>query len=278
MVYLLLAVASSSAISLMLRFSKGKTSGEISVLVINYLVCVIIAVSSVGVGNIFPAVNTLKPALIMGIICGFLYLASFLLYQFNIQRNGVVLSSVFMRLGLLVPLVVSVFLFNEVPTAVQIAGASVAVVAIVMINLGGERSASKLKMTLPLLLVASGSADTMSKVFERFGDIALSGQFLCYTFSVSLIFCAALMLYKKEHIGLNDLIFGALVGVPNYYSAKFLLKALEYMPAVIVYPTHSVATIAVVSLGGVLIFKEHLDKRQWYAVGAILAALVLLNI
>ena len=94
MVYLLLAVASSSAISLMLRFSKGKTSGEISVLVINYLVCVIIAVSSVGVGNIFPAINTLKPALIMGIICGFLYLASFLLYQFNIPMDIVRIYSV----------------------------------------------------------------------------------------------------------------------------------------------------------------------------------------
>ena len=277
MIYLILAIASSSAISLMLRFSKGKTSGEISVLVINYLVCVVVAVSEVS-GNVFPAVDTLKPALLMGVICGILYLVSFLLYQFNIQRNGVVLSSVFMRLGLLVPMVVSVFLFKEIPTALQIAGAAVAIAAIVMINTGGERSASGLKLSLPLLLIAGGSGDTMSKVFERYGDPALSGQFLCYTFSVSLIFCFLLMLYKKERIGAGDLLFGALVGVPNYYSAKFLLKALGYMPAVIAYPTNSVATIAVVSLGGVLLFKERLDKRQWCAVAAIVAALVLLNI
>ena len=277
MIYLILAIASSSAISLMLRFSKGKTSGEISVLVINYLVCVAVAVSEVN-GNVFPASDTLKPALLMGVICGILYLVSFLLYQFNIQRNGVVLSSVFMRLGLLVPMVVSVFLFNEIPTPLQMAGAAVAIAAIVMINTGGERSSSGLKLSLPLLLIAGGSGDTMSKVFERYGDPALSGQFLCYTFSVSLIFCALLMLYKKERIGAGDLLFGALVGVPNYYSAKFLLKALSYMPAVIAYPTNSVATIAVVSLGGVLLFKERLDKRQWCAVAAIVAALMLLNI
>lgn len=277
MFYLILAVISSSAISLMLRFAKGKTSGEISVLVANYLVCVIVAGLSVGFGNIFPPVPTLPKTLVMGVICGLLYLACFLLFQFNIQRNGVVLSAVFMRLGLLVPLTASVFLFSEMPTPLQIAGAAVAVIAIVMIN-SGERGVSKLKITLPLLLIASGSADTMSKIFERFGDIALSGQFLCYTFSVSLIFCIAVMLYKKERIGVNDLIFGALVGIPNYYSAKFLLKALEQMPSVIVYPTFSVSTIAVVSLGGVLLFKEHLSKKQWAAVGAIVAALVLLNI
>ena len=277
MFYLILAVISSSAISLMLRFAKGRTSGEISVLVANYLVCVIVAGLSVGFGNIFPPVPSLPKTLAMGVICGLLYLACFLLFQFNIQRNGVVLSAVFMRLGLLVPLTASVFLFSEIPTALQIAGAAVAVIAIVMIN-SGERGVSKLKITLPFLLLASGSADTMSKIFERLGDISLSGQFLCYTFSVSLIFCIAVMVYKKERIGINDLIFGTLVGIPNYYSAKFLLKALEQMPSVIVYPPFSVSTIAAVSLGGVLLFKEQLSKKQWLAVGAIVAALVLLNI
>ncbi len=278
MFYLVLAVLSSSAISLLLRLAKGKTSGEISVLVVNYLVCITVAAATVGFGDLFPSVDSLPSTLAMGVICGLLYLVSFLLYQFNIQCNGVVLSSVFMRLGLLVPMTVSVFLFKEIPTALQLAGAAVAVAAIVLINMGGDRSATKLKITLPLLLIASGSADTMSKIFERFGDISLSGQFLCYTFSISFIFCTALMIYKKERIGPNDLLFGILVGVPNYYSAKFLLKALEQMPAVIVYPTYSVATIAAVSLGGVLLFKEKLDKRRWGAVGAILAALVLLNI
>ena len=75
-----------------------------------------------------------------------------------------------------------------------------------------------------------------------------------------------------------ELLYGVLVGVPNYFCAKFLLKSLESIPAVIVYPTFSVATILVVTLAGVLVFRERLSKQQWTALGIILAALVLLNI
>ena len=40
----------------------------------------------------------------------------------------------------------------------------------------------------------------------------------------------------------------------------------------------SVATILAVTLAGVVFFREKLTRRQWLALGAILAALVLLNI
>ena len=46
----------------------------------------------------------------------------------------------------------------------------------------------------------------------------------------------------------------------------------------VVYPTFSVATILVVTLAGVVFFKERLSPRRWAALAIILAALVLLNI
>ena len=92
------------------------------------------------------------------------------------------------------------------------------------------------------------------------------------------VLCLALMLYKKQRPGRYELLFGVLIGVPNFFSARFLLRALGSLPAVIVYPTFSVATILVVTLAGVVFFGEKLTRRQWLALGAILAALVLLNI
>ena len=65
--------------------------------------------------------------------------------------------------------------------------------------------------------------------------------------------------------------------IPYYFSAKFLLRALEDVAAVIAYPTYSVGTILVVSLVGVLAFRERLSRRQWFAIGIILIALILLN-
>ena len=64
----------------------------------------------------------------------------------------------------------------------------------------------------------------------------------------------------------------------DFFSSKFLLGALESLSAVIVYPVFSVGTILTVTLAGVLLFRERLEKRQWIGMLLILAALVLLNI
>ena len=86
------------------------------------------------------------------------------------------------------------------------------------------------------------------------------------------------MLAKGERPGKYEIGFGLLVGIPNYFSAKFLLDTLEYIPAVITYPTCNVATILVVTLAGILFFREQLSRRQVLALGIILVALTLLNL
>ena len=90
--------------------------------------------------------------------------------------------------------------------------------------------------------------------------------------------CGALVFVKQERPGKWEVLFGLLIGIPNYFSARFLLRSLEHVAAVIVYPTYSVATILVVTVAGLCLFKEHLTRRQWFAVATILVALVLLNI
>ena len=74
------------------------------------------------------------------------------------------------------------------------------------------------------------------------------------------------------------LIFGILLGVPNYFSAKFLLKSLESVPAVIAFPTFSVGAIVIITFTGVLVFKEKLSRKQVIGTAGILLALVLLNV
>ena len=83
---------------------------------------------------------------------------------------------------------------------------------------------------------------------------------------------------SRQKAGKWEWAFGLLIGIPNFFSAKFLLGALKTIPAVIVYPVYSVATILTVTLAGVLLFREKLEKRQWMALGIILLALVLLNL
>lgn len=278
MFYLFLAILSSALISILMRLSSHKIRDNIAMLAVNYCTCAFLSLLYTLDGGLFPAGPALPAALGMGVIHGFLYLLSFVLFQVNVQKNGVVLPAIFMKLGLLVPMVLSIFLFREIPSLTQILGFCIAVAAIFLINL--EKSTDKLEFRggLVLLLLAGGFADAMSKIYEQLGSRTLSPQFLFYTFLTALILCLGLMIAKKQRIGRAELLYGFLIGIPNFFSAKFLLGALEDIPGVVAYPTYSVSTIFAVTLFGVFLFREALTRRQWISISAIAAALVLLNI
>lgn len=278
MFYLLLAILSSALVSVFMRLSTGKVSGTVSMLSINYLMCLGVAAGYTGLDNLFPNHAALPRTLGMGAISGVFYLLGFVLLQVNIKKNGVVLPAIFMKLGLLVPIVVSICFFHETPSLFQTLGFVIAILAIILINSETGQSVIQFRSGLILLLLGGGSADGMSKVFEELGDSSLSAQFLLYTFLAAFLLCTGLAFYKREHFGKYEAFFGLLVGIPNYFSARFLLYALKTVPAVITYPTFSVGTILIVTLTGVLFFKERLGKRQWLAIGIILIALVLLNL
>ena len=278
MISLLLAIGCSALLSIIMRLSTDRVSNNVGMLAMNYLMCLAVASAYTGLGNLFPAGPELPGTLGMGAAQGVLYLLSFSLLQVNVKRNGVVLSATFKNLGLLVPMVVSIVLFGEIPGPMQVLGFAIAVGAILLINLEKDQSVMEFKAGLIFLLLAGGGGDAMAKVFDEWGSPERSAQFLLYTFLVALVLCLALMVKKGQRPGKAEVFFGFVIGVPNYFCTKFLLRALEEVPAVIVYPTFSVGTLLVVTLTGVLLFKERLGKRQQLAIGIILAALVLLNL
>ena len=278
MLNLLLAIASSALVSITMRFSETKIKNNTAMLSVNYIMCTFLAWAYTGFGNLYPIAVGRQLAAILGSINGILYLAGFLLLQRNIQTNGVVLSATFIKLGLLVSMAVSVVFFGERPEIWQWAGFLLAVAAIVLMNYRpGEGKAGNMAGLL-LLLLAGGGGDAMSKVFEELGNPVLSDYFLMITFGVAMGFCLSLVRVKGEKMGRWEWLFGLLIGIPNFVSVKFLLGALKDIAAVVVYPVYSVATILTVTVTGILVFREKLEKKQWLALGMILVALVLLNI
>lgn len=278
MVYLLLAIFSSSMIAIMMRIGSDRVSGNLSMLATNYLVCSLLGMAYAGFDVVVPNTPGFSVTLWLGLLSGVLYLAGLVSFQTNTGKHGVVLSSVFMKLGLLVPIAVSVLFFKEVPTLVQIAGFCIAVFAILLINLKKEGNGKGFGFGLILMLLLSGGADVMAKFFDAFAPESLSSLYLFYTFATAFALCVVLVIHKKERPGFRALLYGTLVGIPNFFSAKFLLGALGKLPAVVVYPSFSVGTMLIVTLAGVAVFRERLSKVQWIALAVIIVALVLLNI
>lgn len=278
MVYLLLAIFCSAMISITMRLSTGKIRGHYSMLAANYLVCGILGALYSDFSLFASQTGGVPFTIGISILYGVVLLAGLVLLQSSTRKNGIVLSSLFMKLGLLVPFLVSILFFQEVPTGLQIAGFCVAAGAIVLFNLKKDGQAGRFGIGLILLLLASGGGDAIVKVFEALGPEALSNHFLCFSFSAAFVLCAGIVLLKKERPDANALGYGAIIGIANFFSSKFTLGALAQLPAVVVFPTYSVATMLVVTLSGVVFFHERLEKRQWLAFCAVITALILLNI
>ncbi len=278
MIFLLLAVLSSSMISIMMRVSSGRICANLSMLATNYLVCSLLGAAYAGFDLAAPEDPGFFATVVIGLVSGVLYLAAFVAFQANTNKRGIVLSSVFMKLGLLVPMVASVLFFKEIPTAVQVAGFCIAIFAIVLINLKKDGSRNRFGFGLILMLLLSGGADVMAKIFDVFAPRSHSALYLFYNFATAFILCVILVIHKKERPGFRELLYGTLIGIPNFFSAKFLLASLTKLPAVIVYPTFSVGTMLIVTMTGVIVFRERLSKLQWVAMIGIIAALILLNI
>ena len=280
MIYLILAFCSSALISIVMRLGENRIQNNISTLAVNYLMCLLLSlVYSAGSGSLTVPMPDGRMTVILGLISGAFYMGSFILYQHNIYRNGVLMSSTFMKLGVLVPTTLAIIAFGERPGVLQVIGICLAIAAIIIVNGGGGESATvTAPKALILLLLVGGSGDAMSKFYEELGRPEFSSQYLLYTFAVALVLCALTALLRGQRMTRSDLLFGCLVGVPNYYSARFLLLSLADVPAVIAYPVFSVGTIILVGIAGVLVFHEKMSARQWTGIAIVIAAMVLLNV
>ena len=278
MIYLALAIVSSTMVSVCMRLSEKHTKNNTSMLAMNYVMCTLMAGMFAFSGGLLPTGEGSAFTWGLGAVSGALYLASFLLLQWNIRMNGVTLPATFMKLGVLVPTIMAMLVFGEMPSLLQALGIAGAIAAILMIRLEKGVEKAKSAAGLLILLLGGGSTDATSKVFEELGNAAQKNHFLLITFSMALVLCILLALRRGEGLTRADAAFGLLIGVPNYLSSRFLLLSLADVPAVIAYPTYSVATIVLITLLGRALFAERLSRRQFAALGVILVSLALLNL
>ena len=283
MFYLILAIISSALVSIVMRLSQRFTRNNMTMLAANYAMCT--AAAAFLAGGFVPAGAGAALTMGLGGVCGVLYLLGFVLLQWNIRHNGVVLPATFQKLGVLVPTIAAITVFGEKARVTQLLGIAVALGAILLMQSGQSANeghdsfkANRSLLGLLALLMCGGMSDVMSKVFQTWGNPEHSNYFLVFIFLVAVVLSLALCVMKKQSVTLPDVLCGLALGVPNYMSARFLLWALKDVPAVVVYPSFSVGTIIAVTLAGVLCFREKVERRKLIAIGLILGALVLLNI
>ena len=283
MLYLILAVISSASMAIVLKIFHTQRGNRYGIILGNYLTCILLA------GITLPDKSLLlredPVTLSFGCLGGFFFVAGLVMMQSSIPKNGAALTSAFARLGLILPLFVSIVFLGERPSPRQIAGLALVFAALILINSGKEEGGSSRRPAAPLLLILTllgcGSADGLAKIFERFGDRSRDGLYFFILFTMAALLAVLLLILEYRRTGkkirLTEFLAGVLVGIPNYYSSTLLLAALVRLPAFLVYPCFSTGTILLVAVVSFLVFRESPGRRQRIGLALILAALILLS-
>ncbi|XCP85924.1 SMR family transporter [Roseburia hominis] len=279
MLYLGLAIIASALVSTVMRLSEGKVKNNMGMFVANYAACSFLSLLFMDNLDFGRAEAKAGIAACLGVFSGVLYLTSFVLLQQNIRKNGVVLAATFMKLGVLIPTLMAIIVFREQPEFFQVLGIGLAIAAIIIIHFEKENvEASKYQFLLIVLLLVSGFTDSMANIYDKLGSTELKDHYLLFTFLAAGVCAFVLWIKERQKLCVWDVLAGVCIGIPNYFSSRFLLLALHHLPAVIVYPAYSVVTIVVISVVGVVLFKEKLSRKKLAAIALIFLALALLNL
>ncbi|HAE16628.1 MAG TPA: hypothetical protein DCG51_08775 [Erysipelotrichaceae bacterium] len=279
-VFLLLAMVCSASMAIALRFFKTSQNNRYGMILGNYLTCTLIGFLMIADK---PLLFQIHPATyVCGLIGGFLFVLSLVCMQSSISSNGTILSSAFSKLGLLVPLLLSVLFFHEIPSFLQAIGLLFVIASILIMNGTEKQNTSFSLLFLLVVLITNGMSDSMAKIYSSIGYQNEETLYMFILFLFAAFLTYILMVLETHRTGkkadLRDLAAGICIGIPNYFSSVLLLRSLRTIPAVIAYPVFSAGTIVIVSAVSMLLFKEHLSSRQTIGLVLILISLVLLNI
>jgi drug/metabolite transporter (DMT)-like permease len=220
-------------------------------------------------------------ALLTGIPSGVLYFLGFIYLQKAVRESGVSLAGSFSKMGVLVPLILAILLWKELPTGVQWIGILLALVSILLANIDLSHPAGVMAGFKPVLLIlflTVGLSEFSNKVYQRYGVLEMKSLFLFFVFTTALVISGWKTFSQRKRIHFSHVVTGIAVGIPNYFASYFLILSLSRLKTAVVFPVYSAATIVLLSLSGWLFFRENLKTRERVAVGLTVAALVLVNI
>ncbi|MBT8239563.1 MAG: DMT family transporter [Croceitalea sp.] len=282
MLYLALSVLCSSFIFVIFKLFEVYKVQTLYAIITNYVV-------ACSVGLVFYQ-EPLEPTQIMAnswfygtLALGVLFILIFNIMAKTSQQIGVSVASVATKMSLVIPVVFGVFVYGEILSTLKVLGILLALAAVYFASMK-ERSInlSKASLVLPLLVfLGSGIIDTSIKWMQ---ETQLSQAeypiFSAVVFAAAAVMGILFILFKslKTPIRLNfrNVLGGIALGVPNYFSIYFLLKALEndQWNSASIFTINNVAIVMFSTLLGILLFKEQLSLKNW--VGIIMAVVSIL--
>jgi drug/metabolite transporter (DMT)-like permease len=291
MIFLVFSILSSAAIYVIFKFLDRYKINTFNVIIINYITAAILGLLlTQSQADIFPIYkNAWFP---YSIIIGVLFIMTFVIIAKSSQIVGIAITTVSNKMSVIIPIAVSIIIDPlDILTNFKAVGIILAILA-VFLSVYRKRKVEfdARNIYLPIILFLSmGLVDSIVKYAQQYhvNDNVLP-IFTVILFIMSAISGLVAKLIRgtsfKELLNKNVILWGVGLGISNYGSLYFLIKALNYknslgntMDGSVVFGINNLGIIALSVIIGLIVFKEKFLKINWVGIIISLFAIYILS-
>ncbi|MFP5470615.1 MAG: SMR family transporter [Bacteroidia bacterium] len=215
---------------------------------------------------------------------GFLFIGVFNLTAFSTQQSGISVTVITSKIAsIVIPIAFSFIIGLEKVSTKPVVAIILAICSLfLIINLKGENKLKKIALFILLgIFVGQGASDIL---FSQSNKFVLDEQKELF---FSIIFLSAALcgivfsfLNKKQKFKptKKNILWGILLGVPNYFSLKFFFAALQELDTSIAFLVLNIGIILLSTLVGFLFYQEKLSPKNMFGIFLAILSLYLIFI
>lgn len=209
---------------------------------------------------------------------GLLFISIFNVMGMTVQHHGVSIGSIASRTAMIIPAVLLMFLDPEESfSLLKIGAVALACLSVVLCtSKGGVKDLDSRFIYLPIILfIGSGLIDFIIGYVEHF---LITDPDDAMVFIPSIFFIAActgtlMAIWRyikdpKEVFGIREVLAGIVLGIINYASLLFIIKAMEteLISASLFFPVNNLGIVIAVVMMGYFVFSEKLNSKSWIGI------------
>jgi drug/metabolite transporter (DMT)-like permease len=289
MLYIILSIVSTTLIIILFKLFNHFKVNTFLAIITNYITA---AIFGFLISPSFPSVSviTTQDWLPVTFMAGVLFIGVFQSMAITTQKIGVSVATVASKMSVVIPVIAAFILYGDSVTGLKIIGLAIAIVSVILTSIKQDDTKTESsfiqKIGLPaVVFFGSGMVDlAVNYIQVNYANNLFTSQLLL-SFIFTGAFFTGLILFtisyfknKKIDFNLKSVGFGVFLGVLNYLSIIFLMKAIEsnVLQASVLFPLNNMSVVMLSSSVGFFFFKEKISFIN--LLGIILAVIAILLI
>jgi len=285
MVYLLISICISSFLFVIFKLFDVLNINTFQAIVVNYFTAAVLGFYLSNNSVSFTEIPY-QPWFFGAFLLGIMFILVFNIMALTSQKNGLSVASVSSKMSVVIAIVFGVWYYEENLSLIKFIGILLALIAVYLTSSkekNGVVQKNKDFLFPILLFFGSGAIDTSLKYVETsFVEEGGVPLFSATIFGCAFVLGVIVLMYQKIKgilsFELKSIFGGILLGVPNYFSIVYLLKALstEGMESSSAFTLNNVGIVILSTLFGLFIFKEKLIIKNWLGIGIAVVSIILI--